>query len=87
MPKRVNKIIAANFPNLEKQMPTQIREASSTPNRQDQNRTSPWHIIIKEQTSTQRVALNHLHTLKSLNNKTSKWQEVPHISQYYHWML
>jgi hypothetical protein len=25
----------------------QVQEASTTPNRLDQNRTSPWHIIIK----------------------------------------
>jgi hypothetical protein len=25
----------------------QVQEASRTPNRLDQNRTSPWHIIIK----------------------------------------
>jgi hypothetical protein len=35
----VNKIIAGNFPNLEKAMP--IQEASTTPNRLDQNRTTP----------------------------------------------
>jgi hypothetical protein len=36
-----NKIITENFPNLEKVMPTQVQEASRTPNRIDQNRTSP----------------------------------------------
>jgi hypothetical protein len=28
-------------------MPIQIQEESRTPNRLDQNRTTPWHIIIK----------------------------------------
>jgi hypothetical protein len=28
-------------------MSIQAQEASRTPNRYDQNRTSPWHIIIK----------------------------------------
>jgi hypothetical protein len=42
-----NKIIVENFPNLKKEMPIQIEEASRTPNRHDQNRTSPQHIIIK----------------------------------------
>jgi hypothetical protein len=42
-----NKIIAENFPNLEKEMPIQVQEASRTPNRHDQDRTSPWHTIIK----------------------------------------
>jgi hypothetical protein len=36
-----NKIIRENFPNLEKAMPIQIQEASRTPNRLDQNRTTP----------------------------------------------
>jgi hypothetical protein len=35
-----NKIIAENFPNLEKAMPIQVQEASRTPNRLDQNRTT-----------------------------------------------
>jgi hypothetical protein len=42
-----NKIITENFPNLEKTMPTQVQKASRTPNRLDQNRTTPQHIIIK----------------------------------------
>jgi TolA-binding protein len=36
-----NKIITENFPNLEKVSPIQVQEASRTPNRLDQNRTSP----------------------------------------------
>jgi hypothetical protein len=36
-----NKIITENFPNLEKAMPIQVQRASRTPNRLDQNRTSP----------------------------------------------
>jgi hypothetical protein len=42
-----NKIITENFPNLEKTMPIQVQEVSRTPNRLDQNRTTPCHIIIK----------------------------------------
>jgi chromosome segregation ATPase len=42
-----NKIIAENFKNLEKTIPINIQEASRTPNRLDQNRTAPQHIIIK----------------------------------------
>jgi hypothetical protein len=41
-----NKIIAENFPILEKEMPIHVQEASRTPNRLDKNRTSPQHIII-----------------------------------------
>jgi hypothetical protein len=36
-----NKIITKNFPNLEKTLPIQVQEASRTPNRLDQNRTTP----------------------------------------------
>jgi hypothetical protein len=45
-----NKIITENFPNLQKTMPIQVQEASRTPNRPDQNRTTPQHIIIKTTT-------------------------------------
>jgi hypothetical protein len=43
----LDKIIAENFPNLEKTMAIQVQEVSRTPNRLDQNRTTPQHIIIK----------------------------------------
>jgi chromosome segregation ATPase len=36
-----NKIITENFQNLEKTMPTQVQEAFRTPNRLNQNRTTP----------------------------------------------
>jgi hypothetical protein len=42
-----NKIITDTFPNLEKLLPIQVQEASKTPNRLDQNRTSTLYIIIK----------------------------------------
>jgi hypothetical protein len=42
-----NLLITENFPNLEKAMPIQVQRASRTPNRLNQNRTSPQHIIIK----------------------------------------
>jgi hypothetical protein len=42
-----NKILTENLPNLEKDIPIQMQEASRTPNRPDQNRTTPWHIVIK----------------------------------------
>jgi hypothetical protein len=37
----LDKIIAENFPNLKKVLTIQVQEASRTPNRLDQNRTSP----------------------------------------------
>jgi hypothetical protein len=42
-----NKIITENFSHIEKVLPIQLQEASSTPNRLDQNRMSLQHIIIK----------------------------------------
>jgi hypothetical protein len=36
----LNKIITENFPNFEKELSIQLQEASKTPNRLDQNRTS-----------------------------------------------
>jgi hypothetical protein len=49
-----NKIITENFPNLKKVLPIQVQETSRTPNRLDQNRTSPWHIIIKPRNTENR---------------------------------
>jgi chromosome segregation ATPase len=42
-----NKTVTGNFPNLKKAIPIQVQEASRTPNRFDQNRTTPQHTIIK----------------------------------------
>jgi hypothetical protein len=36
-----NKIVTENFPNLEKTMLIQVQEAPRTPDRLDQNRTTP----------------------------------------------
>jgi hypothetical protein len=63
----VNKIITENFPNLEKTMPIQIQEASRTPNRSDQNRTTPWRIIIKTSTETQERILKAIKEKKTNN--------------------
>jgi hypothetical protein len=35
-------------------MPIQVQEASRTPNRLDQNRTSPEHVIIKTASTKKR---------------------------------
>jgi hypothetical protein len=40
----VNKIIAENFPNLEKEMEIQVQEVYRTPNHQNQTRNTPRHI-------------------------------------------
>jgi hypothetical protein len=42
-----NKIITENLSSLEKVLPIQVQETSRTPNRLDQNRTTPQQIIIK----------------------------------------
>jgi hypothetical protein len=49
-----NKIIMEKFPNLEEDIPIQMQEASRTPNRPNQNRTTPRHIIIKTTSSETR---------------------------------
>ena len=46
-----NKIIEENFPNLKKEMPMNIQEASRIPNRLGQKRNSSHHIIIKHTTT------------------------------------
>ena len=40
-------VILKNFPNIEREVDTQAQETYRTPNRQDQRRGSPRHIIIK----------------------------------------
>ena len=44
-----NKIIEENFPILKNDIPMKVQEAYRTPNRLDQKKTSPCHIIIKTQ--------------------------------------
>jgi chromosome segregation ATPase len=60
-----NKIITEDFPNLKKVLPIQVQEASSTPNRLDQNRTSSQNIIIKTTTSIE----NRERILKAVREK------------------
>jgi ribosomal protein L39E len=59
-----NKIITENCSNLEKTIPIQVQEASRIPNRLDQNRTIPQHIITKT-TSTE----NRERILKAVREK------------------
>ena len=40
-------VILENFPNIEREVDTQVQETYRTPYRQDQRRGSPRHIIIK----------------------------------------
>jgi hypothetical protein len=63
----LNKIITENFPTLEKTMPIQVQEASRIPNRLNQNRTTPRHIIVKT-TSTE----NRERIMKAVREKKQK---------------
>jgi hypothetical protein len=50
-----NRIIAENFPNLEKERVTQVQEAYRTPNHcQDQKRNTPRHYHQNTQHTEQR---------------------------------
>jgi hypothetical protein len=70
----LNKIITQNFPNLEKTMSIQVQETSRTPNRLDQNRTTPQHITIKT-TSTE----NGERILKAVREKKQITCKGKHI--------
>jgi hypothetical protein len=63
----LNKIITENFPTLEKTMPIQVQEASRIPNRLNQNRTTPRHIIVKT-TSTE----NRERIMKAVREKKQR---------------
>jgi hypothetical protein len=62
-----NKIITENSPNLKKTMPIQVQEASRTPNRLDQNRTTQQHIIIKTSTENRETLLKAVREKKTNN--------------------
>jgi hypothetical protein len=67
---KFNKIITENFPNLQKTMPIQVLEASRTPNRPEQNRTTPQHIIIiKTSTETRERILKAVREKKQITYK------------------
>jgi hypothetical protein len=66
-----NKIITENFPNLVKTMPIQVQEASRTPNRPGQNRTTPQHIIIKTSTETRERTLKVVREKKQITYKAN----------------
>jgi hypothetical protein len=68
-----NKIITENFPNLEKDIPIQMQEASRTLNAPDQNRTTPQHIIIKTTSSETRERI-----LKTVREKKTNIQRQTH---------
>jgi hypothetical protein len=67
-----NKIITENFPNLKKSIPIQMQEASTTPNRPDQNRTTSRHIVIKTTNTETRER-----KLKSVREKQVTYKGKP----------
>jgi hypothetical protein len=77
-----NKIITEDFPNVEKTMPIQVQEASRTPNRLDQNGTTPRHIIIKTTRTENRERI--LNALRETNKITYKGKPIKsqQISQW-----
>jgi hypothetical protein len=75
-----NKIITENFPNLEKSLPIHMQEASRTPNRPDQNRTTPWHIIIKKTSSKMRERI--LKALREKKQMTYKGKPIKIIADF-----
>jgi hypothetical protein len=71
---KFNKIITENFPNLEKGMPIQVQSASRAPNRLDQNRTTPKHIIIKTTSTENRERI--LRAVREKKQKTYKGKPI-----------
>jgi hypothetical protein len=69
-----NKIISDNFSNIEKEMLIQVQEASRTPNRHYQNRTSPWHIRVNT-TSTENKEII-LNAIREKNQITCKGKPI-----------
>jgi hypothetical protein len=67
--------ITDNFPNFKKVLPVWVQEASRTPNRPDQNRTTLLHIIFK--TSTE----NRERLLKPVREKKQYVKVNPSKSQ------
>jgi predicted nucleic acid binding AN1-type Zn finger protein len=75
-----NKIIAENFPNLETEMPIQLWDASRIPNRHNQNRTSPPHIIVKTISTENKVRI--LKAVREKNQITYKGKTVKITSDF-----
>jgi hypothetical protein len=63
-----NKIIIENIPNLQKTMPIQIHAASRTPNKLDENRSTPQNIIVKTTITENRERILKAVREKKTNN-------------------
>jgi hypothetical protein len=75
-----NKITTENFPNLGKTMPIQVQEASGIPNRPDQNRTTPGHIIIK--TTSTETSERILKTIREKKQITYKGKPIKFTADF-----
>jgi hypothetical protein len=65
-------IITENSPKIEKTIPIQVQDSFRTPNKLDQNRTTPQHIIIKTtSTETRERILKTVREEKKTNNTQS----------------
>jgi hypothetical protein len=79
-----NKTITENFPNLEKDVSIQMQEDSRIPNRPDQNRTTPGHIIIKTTSSETRERILKDIREKKTNNVQRQTHQIKQTSQQKH---
>jgi hypothetical protein len=67
----LNKIVRENFPHLKSVLPIQVQEASRTPSRLDQNKSSPQHIIIKiKSTENREMILKAVREKKQIRYKS-----------------
>jgi hypothetical protein len=56
--------MAEKFLSLKKELPIQVQEASRTPNKLNQNKTAPWHVIFKT-----KITENKERILKTVREK------------------
>jgi hypothetical protein len=73
--------VTENFPNLQRVFPIQVQEASRTPNRLNQNRTSPQHIINKTTSTENRERMFSVREKIQITYK-GKLIKITEISQW-----
>jgi hypothetical protein len=74
MPNIVNKIIAENFPNLEKELLIQVQEYPGHQTNLIKNKTSPWHFIIRTTSTENRQRI--LNTVRQIKQITYKGKSI-----------
>jgi hypothetical protein len=77
---KFHKIITENFSNFEKEMPSQVQEASRTPNRYDQNRIPLWYRIIKAISTENKERI--LKSVREKNQITYKGKSMKRIANF-----